>query len=124
MGICIRDPDDSRVRAKSSSLSIDPTNTSSFGDYAIFLETVHRDYDRAEEMYERAIAADPSNADILGYYAVFLETVRRDYDRADTMYGWAIAADPSNADILGVYAVFLKNEPFSPGILPDWPGST
>ena len=75
-------------------------------------------------MYERAIAADPDHVYSLRNYAVFLETVRRDYDRADTMYGWAIAADPSNADILGVYAVFLKNEPFSPGILPDWPGST
>lgn len=109
LGICIRDPDDSRVCAKSSSLSIDPTNTSSFGDYAIFLETVHRDYDRTEKMYERAIAADPDHVYSLRNYAVFLETVRRDYDRADTMYGWAIAADPSNADILGVYAVFLKN---------------
>ena len=27
-------------------------------DYAQFLETVRRDYDRAEEMYKRAVEAD------------------------------------------------------------------
>ena len=109
MGICIRDPDDSRVCAKSSSLSIDPTNTSSFGDYAIFLETVHRDYDRTEKMYERAIAADPDHVYSLRNYAVFLENVRCDYGRAERMYDRAIQSDPNNAHNLGYYADFLKN---------------
>ena len=54
---------------------------------------VRRDYDRVEEMYERAIKADPTNADILGYYADFLEGFRRDYDRAEEMYERAIEAD-------------------------------
>ena len=62
-------------------------------DYAQFLETVRRDYDRAEEMYKRAVEADPNNANSLGNYADFLETVRRDYDRAEEMYKRAVEAD-------------------------------
>ena len=38
-------------------------------DYAQFLETVRRDYDRAEEMYKRAVEADPKYAWGLRKYA-------------------------------------------------------
>ena len=51
-------------------------------DYAQFLETVRRDYDRAEEMYKRAVEADPKYARGLGNYARFLKNARRDYDRS------------------------------------------
>ena len=92
MGIYIRDSSDSDTR-KSSSTPTDPAKASRLADYARFLEDVRRDYDRAEEMYERAIKADPTNADILGDYADFLEGFRRDYDRAEAMYERAIEAD-------------------------------
>ena len=62
--------------------------------------------DRAEQMYERAIAADPTDARILGNYANFLTDVRRDHDRAEQMYERAIAADPAHANNLGNYAGF------------------
>ena len=68
-------------------------DSNSFGFYAVFLETVRRDSDRAEAMFERAITADPTDADNLGNYAVFLKNVRRDYDRAQDMYERAITAD-------------------------------
>ena len=79
----------------------------SFGFYAVFLETVRRDSDRAEAMFERAITADSTDADNLGNYAVFLKTVRREYDRAEAMYERAITADPTNTHILGNYSQLL-----------------
>ena len=62
-------------------------------DYAQFLETVRRDYDRAEEMYKRALETDPNNAINLGNYAWFLQDVRRDSDGAEEMYKRAVEAD-------------------------------
>ena len=82
-------------------------NPNSFNLYAFFLTDMLRDYDRAQEMYERAIAANPNNADILSNYADFLWVVHHDHDRAQEMYERAIAANPNNADILSNYADFL-----------------
>ena len=84
-------------------------DSNSFGFYAVFLETVRRDSDRAEAMFERAITADPTDADNLGNYAVFLKTVRREYDRAEAMFERAITADPNHARNLGNYATFLTD---------------
>ena len=47
-----------RVRAPSSSTPADPDMADGLVDYAQFLETVRRDYDRAEEMYQRFVEAD------------------------------------------------------------------
>ena len=96
MGISIRGLSDSGARAASSSTPADPVTAGSLVDYAWLLESVRRDYDRAEEMYQRAIEADPGYAWGLGNYAVFLENVRRDYDRAEEMYKRAIKADPDH----------------------------
>ena len=41
-----------------------------------------RDYDKAEEYYQRAIEADPKHANNLGNYATFLWKHRQDYDKA------------------------------------------
>jgi len=82
-------------------------NSNSFGLYAFFLTDVRRDYDRAQDMYERAITADPANARNLGNYAVFLKNVRHDHDRAQDMYERAITADPNHANNLGNYSQLL-----------------
>ena len=42
---------------------------------------MRRDYDRAEEMYKRAVEADPKYAWGLRKYAHFLQYVRHNYDR-------------------------------------------
>jgi tetratricopeptide (TPR) repeat protein len=68
---------------------------------------VRGEHDRAEELYERAIAADPNNAQSLGNYAIFLTDVRGKHDRAEELYQRAIAADPNNANNLGNYARLL-----------------
>ena len=65
------------------------------------------EHDRAEDLYERAIAADPDNANNLGNYATFLTDVRGEHDRAEDLYEQAIAADPDKANNLGNYATFL-----------------
>lgn len=94
MGISIRDSGDSDTGAGSSAPA-DPARASSFFDYARFLQNVRRDYDRAEEMWRRAIEANPNHAGILGGYARFLQNVRRDYDRAEKMYRRATRTDPN-----------------------------
>ena len=84
-------------------------DSNSFGFYSVFLETVRRDSDRAEAMFERAITADPNHANTLGNYALFLKNVRREYDQAEAMYDRAIDADPTDVDNLGNYAIFLTD---------------
>ncbi len=77
------------------------------GNYANFLTDIRKDQDRAQELYERAIAVDPEHANNLGNYAVFLKNIRKDQDRAEELYERAIAADPERASSLGNYASFL-----------------
>ena len=80
----------------------------SFALYIFFLTDILRDNDRAEKMYEQAIATDPTNARCLGNYADFLWIVHHDYDRAQTMYERAIKADPKHAHNLRNYAIFFE----------------
>lgn len=42
------------------------------GSYAVFLTDVRKEHDRAQELYERALAADPNHANNLGSYARLL----------------------------------------------------
>ncbi len=72
-----------------------------------------KDYDRAEEYYQKALAADPNHAITFGNYANFLAGQRKDYDRAEEYYQKAIAADPNHANNLANYAELLVlNRPF------------
>ena len=79
------------------------------GNFAIFMTEARGDQDRAEQLYEQAIAADPSHANNLGNFAVFMKNVRGDQDRAEQLYKQAIAADPSHANNLGNFAVFMTD---------------
>jgi Tfp pilus assembly protein PilF len=83
-------------------------DANSLGNYAVFLSTVWGDHDRAEELYERAIAAEPEHANNLNNYAVFLKTSRGDLEGAEKLYERAMAADPEHANTLGNYAIFLE----------------
>jgi len=83
-------------------------NSNLFDLYAFFLTDVRHDYDRAQNMYERAIEADSTNANSLSNYAIFLTDVRHDYDRSESMFERAITADPNHANSLGNYALFLR----------------
>lgn len=83
------------------------------GNYALFLSSVRKEPDRAEEFFERAIEADPERANAVGNYANFLSDVRKDADRADEFYRRAIEIDPDHSNNLGNYGLFLsdRNEP-------------
>ena len=41
-------------------IEANPNHARILGNYAVFLENVRRDYDRAEEMYRRATRTDPN----------------------------------------------------------------
>ena len=95
------------------------SDPNSFDFYIFFLTDILRNNDRAEEMYNQAIAIDPNNANTLGNYANFLWIIRRDRNRALNMYQRAIKADPGHIHNLGR----LFKEPFSPESPQDQPGS-
>jgi Tfp pilus assembly protein PilF len=84
-----------------------PKSAPLLGNYAIFLNSIRKDYDRAEEYHRRALAADPNHANNLGNYALFLCDVRKDYDGAEEHFRRALAVDPNHATNLGNYALFL-----------------
>ena len=86
-----------------------PGSASLLGNYAVFLETARRDYDRAEDLYRRALDADARHANNVGNYASFLRDVRKDYDRAEDLYRRALDLDPRHVNNLSNYAVFLRD---------------
>ncbi len=79
------------------------------GNYALFLQNVRKDFDRAEEYYKRALELDPESVIKLGNYALFLQNVRKDFDRAEEHFKRALELDPEHANNLGGYAIFLQN---------------
>ncbi len=84
-----------------------PDSHELMGNYALFLDSIRKDYDGAEEYYKRAVVAEPNDADYPGNYAFFLENIRKDYDGAEEYYKRAIEAEPNHANNLGNYAGFL-----------------
>jgi Tfp pilus assembly protein PilF len=54
------------------------------------LKNVRKNYERAEELLERAIQADPQNAKFIGNYANFLTSIRKEHDRAELLYERAV----------------------------------
>ena len=83
------------------------SDPNSFDFYIFFLTDILRNNDRAEEMYNQAIAIDPNNADALGNYANFLWIIRCDRNRAQNMYQRAIKADPDHACNINNFINFL-----------------
>ena len=77
--------------------------------YARFLTLIRKDYDKAEEYLQRALAADPNRVASLGTYATFLWNFRKDYDKAEEYYRRVLTADPNRPFSLGSYANFLWN---------------
>ena len=88
-----------------------PANAVVLGNYAIFLQYVLKDYERAETLYRRALEAASHQALNIGNYASFLTHNRQDYPMAETLYQRAIELDPSHANNLANYAqlLYLQN---------------
>ncbi|WP_052102991.1 tetratricopeptide repeat protein [Porphyromonas canoris] len=77
--------------------------------YKIISNARGKEYDKAEEFFNRAIDADPKNVINLGNYALFLKNIRKEYDKAEEFFNRAIDADPKNVINLGNYALFLQS---------------
>lgn len=84
-------------------------NAISYSSYIQFLEDDLKDYDRAEEFYQKAIEAYPKEELLQVKYAYFLQTRRKDFDKAEQLYTKAIKLDSNNALINTAYAYFLQN---------------
>ena len=99
-------------------LELDPNHANINGNYAIFLQTIRKDYDQAEIYYRKALELDPNDANINGNYALFLNNIRKDYDQAEIYYRKALELDPNHTNNNGNYAGFLlaqgKQESASP----------
>ena len=87
--------------------SANPTNADFLCFYTFLLTDIRQDYDRAEEIYEKAIKADLNDVIILSSYAIFLTDIRQKHDRAEELYKKAIKADPNDAIYLGNYSQLL-----------------
>lgn len=83
-----------------------PESALALGSYAIFLDTVLKDYDKAQQYYTRAVEADPNDKVFVGYYATFLLLARRDYEKAG-QYFKRLAEVAPEAVPLSSYGVFL-----------------
>ena len=47
-------------------LEVDPYDTSALNSYGLLLKRIHKDYDRAEEMFKRLIDVNPYDVNGLG----------------------------------------------------------
>jgi len=73
--------DNEAERFFKEALACDPAHTKTLATYAIFLETVRKNYDRAEKLYQAAaFSGEPVH---LQAYATFLRTVRGEHELAD-----------------------------------------
>lgn len=102
----VRKLDDQADKAFNRAVAAFPDHAPTLAAYAGFLARA-RDYDRAEALYQRAIAVDPGNSAILCDYGVFAWTVRGDDNRAAASLQKATEADPLAAPPRGAYAAYL-----------------
>lgn len=89
-------------------LEAHPDNESLLRGYALFLEGIRKNIDKAEEYYQRAVAVEPQDPTSLAFYAIFLERARKNMEKAEEYYRRALEADPSDEFILTRYARFLE----------------
>jgi tetratricopeptide (TPR) repeat protein len=78
-----------------------------YGNYAIFLNHIRKDYDSAEKYYRKALEIEPNAADFNGNYALFLHKCIKDYESAEKYYLKSLEIEPNAADFNGNYALFL-----------------
>jgi len=64
-------------------VEVDESNHDACNNYAIFLVTVKRDYERAEQYFMKAVEGAPQNITYIKNYASFLLHIRRNVRDAD-----------------------------------------
>jgi len=76
-------------------------------NFANFLMKVRKNYDKAEQLYRKAMEIDPQDADYIGNFAIMLHKVRKNYDEAERHYRKAFELNPKHAGYIGNFALFL-----------------
>jgi hypothetical protein len=87
-------------------LSIDPSNSRTLNNYAVFLQN-NDCLNQAQHMFQQGLTADPTNTTLLNNYAVFLVTKLGNTIQAQHMFEQAVTLEPNNPFILKEYATFL-----------------
>lgn len=59
-------------------IRVDPTYATNLCNYALFLETIRKDYDLAEKHYKLALELNPKDLKSVNNYSIFLRTIRKD----------------------------------------------
>ncbi|KAF5204147.1 Tetratricopeptide repeat (TPR)-like superfamily protein [Thalictrum thalictroides] len=85
----------------------DPENSLILSNYAQFLYQIANDYNKAEELFKRAVQVKPVDGDALSKYGIFLWEKRGDMDAAEEAFLAAIDAEPQNSYHESKYAWFL-----------------
>ena len=84
-----------------------PNSAPLMDSYAIFLCSVRKAYDLAEEYFNKALSVDPTNAITIGNYAYFLCDVRKSYDQAEEYFRKSEQANPTFANNIANYTGLL-----------------
>ena len=85
-----------------------PNNADMLRSYAVFVDTVLGDQDKAEELYKQAIKADPKDWLSLAFYGSLLEIAGK-MDAAEEHFRRAVEINPKSKYALQNYAQFLTN---------------
>jgi len=70
------------------------------GNFAIFCHRKLKDFDRAEDLFERHISTYPTDSSILLKFAAFMKSGRRNYSRAGDLYEKAIESDANSETLV------------------------
>ena len=68
-------------------IKADPSDSVVLADYAQFLKSVRKDYDKAQEFYLKSIRCDPANTTAMYNYANMLKHMYKDFDGAQQVHG-------------------------------------
>jgi len=77
--------------------------------FAIFMQTVRKDYDEAERLYCKALELDPTHALHTGNLASFLWRIRKYYDAAEWLYRRTLELDPNHVNHTSHFAIFMTD---------------
>jgi Tfp pilus assembly protein PilF len=92
-------------------LTAEPNNVRALASYALFLEDVRHEYERAGALYAKAVEVPrrkKKHASLYNNYAVFLKNVKSDFAGAEVFYKKAIQLAPEHCNALGNYGLFHK----------------
>jgi tetratricopeptide (TPR) repeat protein len=92
-------------------LTAEPNDVRTLASYALFLEQVRHNFERAGALYAGAVQVSRrkrKHASLYNNYAVFLKNIKSDFQAAEIFYKKAIKLAPEHCNALGNYGLFHK----------------